>query len=60
MFLRLTTPLQGFYDLVDGLMADSYKQTSRIKRLAAHSGLENYMYQPGMEDVVELSDMRAG
>ena len=51
------TAADGFYDLVDGLMADTYKQASKIKRLAAHSGQENY--QPDMEDMVELSDMRA-
>ena len=28
----------GFYDLVDGLVGDIYKQASLIKRLAAHSG----------------------
>ena len=28
----------GFYDLVDGLVGDIYKQAALIKRLAAHSG----------------------
>lgn len=28
----------GFYDLVDGLVGDIYKQASLIKRLAPHSG----------------------
>ena len=46
----------GFYDLVDGLVGDIYKQSSLIKRLAAHSGQEHY--QPDLEDMEELSDMR--
>ena len=33
----------GFYDLVDGLVGDIYKQASLIKRLAAHSG-QVYIY----------------
>lgn len=32
----------GFYDLIDGLIGDIYKQASKIKRLAAHSGQEHY------------------
>ena len=32
----------GFYDLVDGLVGDIYKQSSLIPRLAQHSGQEHY------------------
>ena len=32
----------GFYDLIDGLVGDIYKQASKISRLAAHSGQEHY------------------
>ena len=32
----------GFYDLIDGLVGDVYKQASKIQRLAAHSGQEHY------------------
>lgn len=32
----------GFYDLVDGLVGDIYKQSSLVPRLAAHSGQEHY------------------
>lgn len=46
----------GFYDLVDGLVGDIYKQSSLVPRLAAHSGQEHY--QPDLEDMEQLSDMR--
>lgn len=32
----------GFYDLIDGLVGDIYKQSSKVKRLAAHSGQDHY------------------
>lgn len=32
----------GFYDDVDGLVGDIYKQSSLIPRLANHSGQEHY------------------
>ena len=32
----------GFYDLIDGLVGDIYKQASKITRLAAHCGQEHY------------------
>ena len=32
----------GFYDMIDGLVGDVYKQSSKIKRLSAHSGQEHY------------------
>ena len=32
----------GFYDLIDGLVGDVYKQASKISRLAVHSGQEHY------------------
>ncbi len=46
----------GFYDLIDGLVGDIYKQSSKVRRLAAHSGQEHY--QPDLEDMEELSEMR--
>ncbi|XP_067673689.1 dynein beta chain, ciliary-like [Haliotis asinina] len=47
----------GFYDLVDGLVGDIYKQCTLIPRLAAHSGVEHY--QPDLEDMEELTEMRS-
>ena len=35
----------GFYDLIDGLVGDVYKQASKVSRLAQHSGLANYQVQ---------------
>ena len=35
----------GFYDLVDGLVGDIYKQASLIGRLAGHSGQDHYQVQ---------------
>ena len=32
----------GFFDMIDGLLGDIYKQASKIKRLAAHGGQEHY------------------
>ena len=32
----------GFYDMIDGLLGDIYKQASKITRLATHSGQEHY------------------
>ena len=32
----------GFYDLIDSLVGDVYKQASKVQRLAAHSGLDHY------------------
>ena len=32
----------GFYDLIDGLVGDIYKQASKINRLAVHCGQEHY------------------
>ena len=32
----------GFYDLIDGLLGDIYKQAAKIERLAKHSGQEHY------------------
>ncbi|BFZ02963.1 hypothetical protein BsWGS_06002 [Bradybaena similaris] len=46
----------GFYDEVDGLVGDVYKQASLIPRLAEHSGQQHY--QPDLEDTEELSEMR--
>ncbi|CAG5123286.1 unnamed protein product, partial [Candidula unifasciata] len=46
----------GFYDEVDGLVGDVYKQASLISRLAEHSGQQHY--QPDLEDMEELSEMR--
>ena len=36
----------GFYDLIDGLVGDIYKQASKINRLAAHSGQDHYQVKP--------------
>lgn len=46
----------GFYDLVDSLLGDIFKQSALIPRLAVHSGQKNY--QPDMEEIEVLSDMR--
>ena len=32
----------GFYDIIDGLTADIFKQASKIRRVAKHSNLEYY------------------
>lgn len=32
----------GFYDLIDGLVGDIYKQSSKVPRLAKHSGMDHY------------------
>ena len=32
----------GFYDLVEMLISDSYKMASLVKRLAEHNGREHY------------------
>ena len=32
----------GFYDLIDSLLGDIYKQASKVPRLATHSGQEHY------------------
>jgi dynein heavy chain len=64
----------GFYDIIDGLIGDIYKQASKIKRLASHSGQEHYQvltryyhihanqcasyFQPDLEETEELSEMR--
>ena len=46
----------GYYDLVDGLIGDVYKQGSLIPRLAAHNDAPHY--QDDLEDMEELSEMR--
>lgn len=46
----------GYYDLVDGLVGDVYKQASLIPRLAAHTGVVHY--QEDLEEMDELSEMR--
>lgn len=47
----------GFYDLIDGLVGDVYKQASKISRLAAHSGQEHYQVQLGAGSLVEHGDI---
>lgn len=37
----------GFYDLIDGLVGDIYKQASQVNRLASHSGQEHYQVGQG-------------
>jgi dynein heavy chain len=54
--LDMGTP-DGYFDLVDGLMGDIYKQAAMINRLSSHSGVEHY--QADMEDQDELSEMRS-
>lgn len=46
----------GYYDLVDGLVGDVYKQASLIPRLATHTGIAHY--QEDLEEMDELSEMR--
>ncbi|GAB1599188.1 dynein beta chain, ciliary [Argonauta hians] len=46
----------GFYDLVDGVVGNIYKQATLIPRLAKHSGQENY--QPDLEEMDELNEKR--
>jgi len=49
----------SFYELIDGLVDDIYRQSSKVARLATHiaeSGRENY--QPDLEDMQELTEMR--
>jgi len=46
----------GYYDLVDGLVGDIYKQASLIPRLAAHTGVTHY--QEDLEEMDDLCDMR--
>ena len=46
----------GYYDLLDGLVGDVYKQASLIPRLAAHTGVSHY--QEDLEEMEELSEMR--
>lgn len=38
----LDSTAYGFFDVIDGLVGDIYKQASKIPRLAAHCGLEHY------------------
>ena len=42
----------GFYDEIDGLVGDVYKQSSLIPRLAAHSGQQHYQVR-GFEKKTE-------
>lgn len=46
----------GFYELVEGLVTDIYRQAALIPRLAIHTGREDY--QMDLEQMVDLSDMR--
>lgn len=46
----------GYYDLIDSLMGDIFRQSSLIPRLSAHTGQENY--QSDMEAMDDLVDMR--
>jgi len=32
----------GFYDMIDGLIGDIFRQSSKINRLAKHSSQEHY------------------
>ncbi|XP_072167681.1 dynein beta chain, ciliary [Diadema setosum] len=46
----------GFYDLVEMLISDTYKMASLVKRLAEHNGMDHY--QSDLEGMDELSDLR--
>ncbi|ESO06976.1 hypothetical protein HELRODRAFT_171011 [Helobdella robusta] len=46
----------GFYDMIDGLAGDIYRQAAKIKRVSEHSNQKNY--QPQMEDLPELTNLR--
>ncbi|XP_065180851.1 dynein beta chain, ciliary-like [Sycon ciliatum] len=51
-----TSASGSFFDLVDGLVQDMFKQCSLFARIAPH--LENSSYQSDVEDILELSDKR--
>ncbi len=44
----------GFYDLIDGLVGDIYKQASQIDRLAPHSGREHYQVRPNSLSLLQF------
>ncbi|RDD42081.1 Dynein beta chain, ciliary [Trichoplax sp. H2] len=46
----------SFYDLVESLLSDVYRQASLVSRLAKHNGMDHY--QSDLEDMLELSEMR--
>nr|P39057.1 RecName: Full=Dynein beta chain, ciliary [Heliocidaris crassispina]BAA00827.1 dynein beta-heavy chain [Heliocidaris crassispina] len=46
----------GFYDLVEMLISDTYKMASLVNRLAEHNGQEHY--QADLEGMDDLSDVR--
>ena len=47
----------GYYDMVEALVGDVYKQGSLIPRLAAHTGVADYL--DDLDEMEELSDMKA-
>ncbi|KAM4673740.1 dynein axonemal heavy chain 9 [Amazona ochrocephala] len=46
----------GFYDMMESLLNDTYGISSLVPRLAEHSGFLHY--QADMEDMADLADMR--
>ncbi|XP_041939413.1 dynein heavy chain 9, axonemal [Alosa sapidissima] len=48
--------VDGFYDLVEGLVNDVYRIASLVPRLAEHCAFPHY--QADMEDMADLADMR--
>ncbi|XP_056142990.1 dynein axonemal heavy chain 11 [Lampris incognitus] len=46
----------GFYELVEGLVADMFKISTNVNRLAAHLNMESY--QDVMDDMLDLMDLR--
>jgi hypothetical protein len=48
----LDNAADSFYDLVDSLVGDMYKQSSLIPRLATHSGQEHYQ----VREIIEQQD----
>ena len=49
----------GFYELVEGLLLDVFKMSSLVKRLAIGESDGVDHYQADLEDMLELSEMRA-
>uniref|UniRef100_A0AAR2IKN0 AAA+ ATPase domain-containing protein n=1 Tax=Pygocentrus nattereri TaxID=42514 RepID=A0AAR2IKN0_PYGNA len=46
----------GFYELVEGLLADVFKMSAQVKRVAPHLDMEDY--QDDMDDMLDLLDLR--
>uniref|UniRef100_A0A8B9HT19 Dynein, axonemal, heavy chain 11 n=1 Tax=Astyanax mexicanus TaxID=7994 RepID=A0A8B9HT19_ASTMX len=46
----------SFYELVEGLLADVFKMSAQIRRVASHLDMQDY--QDDMDDMLDLLDMR--